>query len=241
MKKWTTTALSTLVLGASLFTVNGQASAATTDTANVTSYQVNEATTNSFFNQNNFLNYFYSHNRYFSQPAAPTEVPQAAPVKRTDRRKAPQATPVKQPEHNETIAKPVQQDSQATGSIGDQVIEAGKKYLGTPYRFGASSNTTSAFDCSSFTQRAFKDIGISLPRNSRQQSTVGETVSIDQLQKGDLVFFRTAGSSSSRITHVAIYAGNNQLLHTFGDPGVTFTKFAGTNWEKRFVTARRVS
>lgn len=128
----------------------------------------------------------------------------------------------------------------AAGTVADQVIEAGKKYMGTPYKFGSSKNTTSTFDCSSFTQRTFHDVGISLPRDSRQQSTVGQEVSIGQLQKGDLVFFRTSGSSSDRITHVAIYAGNDQLLHTYGSPGVTFSKFSGTNWEKRFVTARRV-
>jgi cell wall-associated NlpC family hydrolase len=130
--------------------------------------------------------------------------------------------------------------AQPASNLADQVIAAGEKYLGTPYEFGASSSTTSVFDCSSFTQRAFKDVGIQLPRNSRQQSKVGQPVAKSELQKGDLVFFRTAGSNSDRITHVAIYAGNNKLLHTFGKPGVTFTEFAGTSWEKRFVTARRV-
>jgi peptidoglycan endopeptidase LytE len=154
--------------------------------------------------------------------------------------KAPKKYTEKRPEQKPVEKAPVKPAAQPASNLADQVIAAGEKYLGTPYQFGASSSTTSEFDCSSFTQRVFKDVGIKLPRNSRQQSTVGQTVSMNELQKGDLVFFRTAGSSSDRITHVAIYAGNNKLLHTFGKPGVTYTEFAGTSWEKRFVTAKRV-
>ncbi|QRG70663.1 C40 family peptidase [Brevibacillus choshinensis] len=128
----------------------------------------------------------------------------------------------------------------SSSKTADQVISDGLKYKGVPYKFGSSKNTTRSFDCSSFTQRVFKQAGINLPRDSRQQSKVGKQVSKNQLQKGDLIFFRSYGSSSSRITHVAIYAGNNTLLHTYGKGGVTTSKFAGTSWEKRFEIARRV-
>ncbi|PSK01249.1 NlpC/P60 family protein, partial [Brevibacillus sp. NRRL NRS-603] len=37
-----------------------------------------------------------------------------------------------------------------TQSKADKVIATGRKYMGTPYKFGASSNTTAVFDCSSF-------------------------------------------------------------------------------------------
>ncbi|WP_199926917.1 C40 family peptidase [Brevibacillus brevis] len=127
-----------------------------------------------------------------------------------------------------------------SSDIADQVISEGMKYKGVPYKFGSSKKTTRTFDCSSFTQRVFKEVGVSLPRDSRQQSKVGQKVSKDQLQKGDLVFFHSYGSSSSRITHVAIYAGDNKLLHTYGKPGVTTTNFKGTSWEKRFEVGRRV-
>ncbi|AWX56262.1 NlpC/P60 family protein [Brevibacillus brevis] len=146
-----------------------------------------------------------------------------------------------------TISDPsTEKDNRATNTsapssdIADQVISKGLKYKGVPYKYGSSKKTTRTFDCSSFTQRVFKEVGISLPRDSRQQSKVGKKVSKDQLQKGDLVFFRSYGSSSSRITHVAIYAGDNKLLHTYGKPGVTTTKFEGTSWEKRFELGRRV-
>ncbi|CAI8723628.1 Cell wall-associated hydrolase, invasion-associated protein [Brevibacillus sp. IT-7CA2] len=136
--------------------------------------------------------------------------------------------------------KQIDSKTASSSDIADQVISEGLKYKGVPYKFGSSKKTTRTFDCSSFTQRVFKEVGVSLPRDSRQQSKVGQKVSKDQLQKGDLVFFRSYGSSSSRITHVAIYAGDNKLLHTYGKPGVTTTKFKGTSWEKRFELGRRV-
>ncbi|MFG0216913.1 C40 family peptidase [Brevibacillus porteri] len=146
-------------------------------------------------------------------------------------------------EESTTVSNQNKQSDRNTASssdIADQVISEGLKYKGVPYKFGSSKKTTRTFDCSSFTQRVFKEVGVSLPRDSRQQSKVGQKVSKDQLQKGDLVFFRSYGSSSSRITHVAIYAGDNKLLHTYGKPGVTTTKFKGTSWEKRFELGRRV-
>lgn len=129
-----------------------------------------------------------------------------------------------------------------TQSKADEVINTGKSYLGTPYKFGVSNSTTRLFDCSSFVQRVFKEaVGKSLPRTSRSQAKSGVSVSKDNLKKGDLIFFKASKTTTNtRITHVAIYAGNDRLLHTYGQPGVTFTAFRGTSWEKRFVTARRV-
>ena len=129
----------------------------------------------------------------------------------------------------------------SSNKLADKIIEIGEKYLGTPYKYGSSKNTTKTFDCSSFTQRVFKEAGITLPRDSRQQSTVGKTVSKSNLQKGDLIFMKASvKSSSDRITHVAIYAGNGKILHTYGKPGVTYSKFFNTNWEKRVVKIKRV-
>ncbi|KQL45615.1 hydrolase [Brevibacillus choshinensis] len=129
-----------------------------------------------------------------------------------------------------------------TQAKADKVITTGKKYLGTPYKFGVSSSTTRVFDCSSFTKRVFDvAVGKSLPRTSRDQAKKGVSVSKSNLKKGDLIFFKASTTTTNkRITHVAIYAGNNKILHTYGKPGVTFTSFKGTSWEKRFVSARRV-
>ncbi|WP_410772260.1 SH3 domain-containing protein [Fontibacillus sp. BL9] len=134
-----------------------------------------------------------------------------------------------------------------------QVIEAGKKYLGTPYEFGSDRGNTATFDCSDFVRQAYRDaLGIVLPADSRKQGAWirdnGTAVyDIGSLKAGDLVFFMSyKGSSASayqgvdpnneRITHVAIYLGGGQLLHTYSSKsgGVRIDKFDGS-WEHRFL------
>jgi cell wall-associated NlpC family hydrolase len=119
-------------------------------------------------------------------------------------------------------------------TTANQVISTGLNYQGVPYKFGAKSGRTNAFDCSSFTQFVFKQNGVSIPRSSKQQSTVGTFVPRDQLQPGDLVFFY------SPIHHVAIYMGGGKLLHTFGKGGVTITPLNTGWWNSHYTTARRV-
>ncbi len=121
----------------------------------------------------------------------------------------------------------------------DKIIAFGEKFLGVPYKFGAPSGVTYAFDCSSFVQYVYGKFGIKLPRTSRAQATVGVRVSKANLKKGDLVFFTTS-QSGGRIGHVAIYAGNGKILHTYGKPGVTYSSLNATHWKKHYVTARRV-
>lgn len=138
-------------------------------------------------------------------------------------------------------AKPKYTDYSSTAlreKQADELIAYGMKYLGTPYEFGASPTQTQTFDCSSFVKRVFGDtLSIELPRVSYDQAKVGKEVSLDDLQKGDLLFFDSRGLD---IGHVAMYAGDGQLLHTYSVKyGVRLENFSDS-WKKRFVTARRV-
>ncbi|MGW6662983.1 MULTISPECIES: LysM peptidoglycan-binding domain-containing protein [Peribacillus] len=120
----------------------------------------------------------------------------------------------------------------------DQVLAAGAKYMGAKYVYGASTSRTDIFDCSSFTLRAFKSAGISLPRNSVAQSHVGTAVSSKALQKGDLVFFDT--NNDGVINHVGIYAGNGQMLNASTSKGVSYANINNSYWGPSFVKAVRV-
>jgi len=127
--------------------------------------------------------------------------------------------------------------SKPSSSKADQLIEAAKKYLGASYLYGASADRTDAFDCSSFTMRAFRDIGVSIPRTSNAQASAGRVVPISSVTKGDLVFFDTDLNGS--INHVGIYMGNNQMIHASTSNGVKITSF-GTYWKPRLVKVVRV-
>lgn len=79
------------------------------------------------------------------------------------------------------------------------------------YSYGARGSS-SAFDCSSFTQAAFAQAGKSIDRTSRAQYAGGQKVSLGNAQVGDLVFWSNNGSGSG-IYHVAVYIGDGKIAH----------------------------
>jgi cell wall-associated NlpC family hydrolase len=108
----------------------------------------------------------------------------------------------------------------ANGSVANAAIRAGLIKVGSPYVWAAGG--PSAFDCSGFTQWAFGQAGIRLPHYSGAQYAMTTRISASQLQPGDLVFWGGSGSA-----HVAIYMGNDQLVHAFGSGGVDVTALDG--------------
>ncbi|GIO43252.1 C40 family peptidase [Paenibacillus apis] len=156
---------------------------------------------------------------------------------------------------NGKVTSPTPSPSPGTSDSAkiEQVIRTGQKYLGTPYEYGSDRNTTDTFDCSDFVRQAYREsIGIVLPADSRKQGAWirdnGTAVySMDSLKRGDLVFFMSyKGSSASsyagvnpnteRITHVGIYLGNGEILHTYSNSsgGVRKDKLTGS-WKHRFL------
>jgi len=129
----------------------------------------------------------------------------------------------------------------SSSAKASRIINLGKKYMGRKYQFGAPTTSTRTFDCSSFTQYLYKQYGVKLPRTSIKQSKVGKTVSKKNLRPGDLVFFSTTNrNGKGKVNHVAIYAGNGRLLHTYGKPGVTYSNMNTGVWKKGYVVAKRV-
>jgi lipoprotein Spr len=136
----------------------------------------------------------------------------------------------------------VPQKAEAAYSVSkaNAIISHGKSYWGIDYQYGASTNTTRVFDCSSFTKRLYAKRGIFLPRTSITQAQQGFYVSKNNLKKGDLVFFSSL-TSRGKITHVAIYAGNGTILHTYKKGvGVTMSNLNSNYWKNHYKTARRV-
>jgi cell wall-associated NlpC family hydrolase len=99
------------------------------------------------------------------------------------------------------------------GAHPDAVSVARRFVDRTPYLWGGT--TPAGFDCSGLVQYCYREIGINLPRTSRQQYLVGSFIPanrLDLLQPGDLVFFGRDGDPG-RIHHVGMYIGSGNMIH----------------------------
>ncbi|AKE40668.1 NlpC/P60 family protein [Corynebacterium kutscheri] len=114
------------------------------------------------------------------------------------------ATRNTQPDYlpDNSTSAPVDHDDIARGKAA---VAAAKSQLGAPYKWGGT--TPDGFDCSGFTQWAWRNAGVELPRLAEHQN-VGTQISRDQLIEGDLLVWDG---------HVAMYAGNGQIIEA-GNP-----------------------
>jgi probable lipoprotein NlpC len=123
-----------------------------------------------------------------------------------------------------------------------QVISSARSYLGTPYKYGGT--TRAGMDCSGLLINAFREINISLPRSSADQSKVGQEVKMSELQPGDLVFFAT-GKKKKQITHVGLVTevkSKNEVkfIHASSKVGVVEVNIYSDYYQKAYRGARRV-
>lgn len=115
---------------------------------------------------------------------------------------------------NETVKKTTANKKTNTSSIqasskAASVVALAKEQVGKPYVWGATG--PDKFDCSGLVQYVYQHAaGINLPRTTYDQVKVGQTVPLDKLQAGDLVFW----GSETAPYHVAIYIGNNQYVNS---------------------------
>ncbi len=135
----------------------------------------------------------------------------------------------------------------------EDVLHEGYKLLGVPYVYGAirvhdgsgkllGGFSAQKFDCSSLVQYVFyKGAGTLLQSNTRTQVKQGKYVSKNNIKRGDCLFFtnedRQYNTGIERVGHVAIYLGDNYILHTASDYA-RIEKISASRW-KFFIEARR--
>ena len=119
------------------------------------------------------------------------------------------------------------------------MIETGLGYLGIRYRKGGNGPESGGFDCSGLVKKVFGTaMGLSLPRTAAEMAKTGDKVSKQELMPGDLVFFNTLNRAFS---HVGIYLGNSQFLHSPSTGGVVRVESMDVSyWRKRFNGGRRL-
>jgi cell wall-associated NlpC family hydrolase len=94
---------------------------------------------------------------------------------------------------------------------GDALVAVAMSLRGARYRYGGA--TRDGFDCSGFVFYAHRQLGLAVPRTSRDQADAAESVKPRKLRRGDLVFFKI---ESSRVNHVGIYIGAHRFVHAPG-------------------------
>lgn len=90
-----------------------------------------------------------------------------------------------------------------------QIVNFSKRFVGNPYVSGGTSLTNGA-DCSGFVQTVYATFGIRLPRTTSEQALVGSSVSINDIEVGDIVSYGYNGLA----THSAIYIGDGMIVHS---------------------------
>ena len=133
------------------------------------------------------------------------------------------------------IGQLVSSGSSSSSGGNQKLVELAKSKLGCKYVWGATGPNT--FDCSGLTSWCYKQIGISIPRTSLEQSRSGKSVSKSDLQAGDLVFFKT---TSAPVGHVGMYVGNGQFIHAPNkSKPVKYDSLSSSYYSSRYVCARR--
>ena len=139
------------------------------------------------------------------------------------------------------VATPTKQ--QATENTKGDIAKVAQKYLGTPYVWGGESMDEGGMDCSGFVYNALKDAGYDVGRTTAQgYRSQGTVVSKSEMQPGDLVFF---GKDTNNASHIAIYLGNGQIIHSSGGSSNTKNNpgkgviISNLDYRSDFIEARR--
>lgn len=119
--------------------------------------------------------------------------------------------------------------------------------LGKPFLYGAAvSHNPQNFDCSSLVQYLYHHIGVALPRSALLQAAHGNSVTLSQLQVGDLLFFHGSVGHYNKqfpegIGHVALYLGNGQVIHATGKRGrVVLSPIQLLFFRDRLIVIKRI-
>ena len=136
-------------------------------------------------------------------------------------------------------AKKIGQTYKISAIDKQKLLEDAKYFKGGKYVWGGT--TPEGFDCSGYVQYLYKKHNINLPRTAWAQSKKGTNVEINDLQKGDLLFFLTDKKRGIPVTHVGIYIGEGKFIHAASKKkGIIISPLTHGSYARSFVSAKRV-
>ncbi len=131
-------------------------------------------------------------------------------------------------------------DTENTSYFVKQLINAAKENLGANYKSGGT--TKDGFDCSGFMFATFSNLDVHLPRSSHEMSEIGIKLERNEIQKGDLIFFKTNGKR--RINHVGLVIEANseeiKFIHSATSKGVIISSTKEPYYNRTYTQANRI-
>ncbi len=121
------------------------------------------------------------------------------------------------------------------------IINTALTFSGVRYKYGGT--TKRGMDCSGLLYVSFKEHDISLPRVSYEMANKGKRIRINQVEKGDLLFFKTT-KRGRKINHVglvvAVQDDEIKFIHASASRGVIVSSLREGYWNYAFVKATRI-
>ena len=118
----------------------------------------------------------------------------------------------------------------------ENIVTEAEKFFGVPFIWGGTSKY--GVDCSGLTYLVYKRFNVKIPRTAGKQYKLGKFVLRNELQKGDLVFFRTGLLKAS---HVGVYIGKSKFIHAFtSKTGVIISSIDRRYYRKRFIGGKNL-
>ena len=116
-----------------------------------------------------------------------------------------------------------------------QLQQQARHWQGVPYRYGGQDK--SGIDCSAFIQSTFNTVmDYQIPRTTKEQIKLGKKIAPQDMQAGDLIFFKTG----LKQRHIGIYIAQGEFLHASTSQGVTVSTMQNSYWRDSFWQSRRV-
>jgi len=116
-------------------------------------------------------------------------------------------------------------------STGHHIVSLAESLVGSPYKYGGAS--PKGFDCSGLVYYTHRQLNITVPRTTKQQSLHSPAKKLASAKPGDILFFRIYGNS---VSHVGIYTGNDQFIHA--RKSGKYVSYANINepyWRERLI------
>ncbi len=131
--------------------------------------------------------------------------------------------------------------SEASFNFADRIINTALEYSGVRYKYGGT--TKDGLDCSGLMMISFGEHDYNLPRSSSQMAEEGKKVKLNEVAKGDLLFFCT-GRRNRKINHVGLVVTTEgdeiKFIHSSTSRGVIVSSLREGYWNSAFVKATRV-